>query len=327
MTNFLGPWKYSLNGCLRYQGEDPNDRGQVLVSNGDVRRVEEGPPCRTGEGMAAYESGLGQLESRLFEQAISLLREAVERAPRWADPAWALGIALGRSGRGNEGFQWWDSAIRCEQNPALRMERRREMQRILRLEGRVEEGIGRCRDLLQAARWNEGIEEFQAYLAGVPKSEQRSLGLGECGLAECLIGLGRPQEALAHLGAALDGNDPVVDPVAEQALRRAMTRLPYPADQAAEDQVPTLQADSRDDWRPDISQYNLGSVYLRLGLWDGAIERFQKALRLNANFSQALRGLGNALHGKGDISAALQAWTKASGLGDQAACERLKRCA
>lgn len=323
LANFLRPWGYLVSGSLRYQGEDHNDRGRILVSGQEVRREAEGPPCRTGEGMAAYESGIRLLEGRLLDQAIPRLRESVERAQRWADPVWALGLALGRAGRGDEGFQLWAAAIDLEQDPGLRTRRRKELQRILRLEGKAGEGIIRAKVLHSASRCAEALEEFEAYLANVPKSDPRSGIQGECGLAECLSELGRFPEALATLAAVLDAGEP--NGIAEKVLRGVIARLPEPSASAADSPVPPLWADGRDDWRPDLAHYNLAGAYLRLGLWDGAIEQFQKALRLNANLPAALHGLGNSSCAKGDLSTALEAWTKACALGHQAACERLKR--
>lgn len=40
ITNFLKPWKYKLNGSVKWQGEEMNDRGIITVKNNVMKTKE-----------------------------------------------------------------------------------------------------------------------------------------------------------------------------------------------------------------------------------------------------------------------------------------------
>lgn len=37
VENFLKPWNYTLNGTVRWQGEDPDDKGVITVKNNEIK--------------------------------------------------------------------------------------------------------------------------------------------------------------------------------------------------------------------------------------------------------------------------------------------------
>ena len=37
VSNFIGPWGYKLNGVVRWEGEDPDDVGTIVVDNNVVK--------------------------------------------------------------------------------------------------------------------------------------------------------------------------------------------------------------------------------------------------------------------------------------------------
>lgn len=45
IEHFLKPWGYVLNGVVRWQGEDPDDRGTIVVTHNAVATRKSSPPC------------------------------------------------------------------------------------------------------------------------------------------------------------------------------------------------------------------------------------------------------------------------------------------
>jgi tetratricopeptide (TPR) repeat protein len=332
-----GDVREALAVCRKAVGLDPedgrvrDDLGTILCDyvrdyDGAIREFQDAIRLNPG-GAVVSTANLGNalLGKGDLTAAIEAYRRALDLDPACASAWFGLGCAREKEGSLNAAIEAYRRACKLDRDCVQYWVR---LGLALARNGEVQEGLEACRKALQlapddfAARHDLGtilcdherdydgaIREFKAAIRLNPSSAlaYTSLGHAQRGKGDLTAAIGSYQRAME-----LDRDDAAP----WRGLGRTLNlKGEWKRAVAAYRKAIQLDPDSAD------AHNCLGAILCDHGRdYDGAIRAFQDAIRLNPSSALLHTNLGNALKGKGDLTAAIKAYQRAMELeGDYAA--------
>ena len=230
------------------------------------RRILAADPTQSD---ALHYLGVIGLQTGRFEDAVTLISQAIEQRPDYLDALSNLGNALQALGRFDEAAARYREALQLEPRNAT-----------------VIGNLGNA--MLQSGESVAAIHSYEAAL----EIEPRLLDTRR-NLAHALLGQGRTTEALAHIELALNAMPD--SPEILVTMGNVLNELGRSAEAIACFEKVLVK-------QPGLApvQCNLANVLRQNGQLEEAIERYEQALQQAPNYSEGHYDLGIALQDTGD---------------------------